>query len=705
MGKFFKYLSACVAMLVVLVILAIVLLMTVVNPNNYKSEISKIAQQQTGRNVTIAGNISWSFFPWLGFKVHDITMANAPGFNKTPFAHVGTADVSVMVTPLLSGKIEVGKIVLANAQINLIKNAQGQNNWADLLKHSQKNSNASKTTATKQVSTTTSDRKLQIAISNIDISNAKVSWQDQQTGQAVTISNLTINSKGFNLGQPFPVTVRLNVNSKKPDLHAELAFSSKVTLNPNNEIYTLKNLVLTNAIRDKKHPTGKFITNLRGNLKVNLKTNTVTFANIELTSGGMRITGNLSGTQIMQTPLLKGNFKVYTFNLKSFLNKAGIKLQTIDPQALSTVSASGNFQASPKFFKLTNLKAMVDNTNITGSLNFNDFTRNALDFNVSMDRINFDRYMPKQQAAKTGSKLPKPSLTKTTLGNPFAAFAKYNVAGNYAIKQFTYGKMQFSNLKGQLTINNGYIKIAPVNMNLYGGSSSANIVINAKAPVAHYQVNEKLANVQIGPLMKSIGKGDKVTGVANFNSQLSFSGNDSKAMISSLNGTINMHTKNGTIKGVDFAHQLARAFSLVQKSQTSERDTSSTKFSNFSADFNIRNGIASTDNLLLDSDALDVTAQGSSNIAKQSLNFRVLATALTPLKISSGNFKFQTQNVKVPFQILGTYNNPKIIPDIAALARVVLQGTLQEQIQQGVTKNLGKNAGEQIQKILDIFKQ
>jgi len=117
-------------MLLVVVVLALPL---VVDPNDFKGQITQQMEKHTGRTLTIDGDLKLSVFPWLGIELAGVTMGNAPGFGKKPFAQVEKAGVRVKLIPLLGKKLEVDTVILHGLNAHLIKAKDGRTNWDDLV--------------------------------------------------------------------------------------------------------------------------------------------------------------------------------------------------------------------------------------------------------------------------------------------------------------------------------------------------------------------------------------------------------------------------------------------------------------------------------------------------------------------------------------------------------------------------------------------
>ena len=131
--RILKILAATLAAVIGLLIVAAVLLVTLFDPNDYKDSITAMAEQRTGRELSINDDIELSLFPWFAIETGGITIGNAEGFGDQPFATVDEVSARVRVWPLLKRQVEIGTVTIDGVVLNLGRNAEGRTNWDDLL--------------------------------------------------------------------------------------------------------------------------------------------------------------------------------------------------------------------------------------------------------------------------------------------------------------------------------------------------------------------------------------------------------------------------------------------------------------------------------------------------------------------------------------------------------------------------------------------
>jgi len=74
LGKIFKFWLGCVVFTVTVVVVGVVYFVTVLDPNDYKSEVERLAAKQ-GITLSINGNLAWQFFPKPGISISNIDYA------------------------------------------------------------------------------------------------------------------------------------------------------------------------------------------------------------------------------------------------------------------------------------------------------------------------------------------------------------------------------------------------------------------------------------------------------------------------------------------------------------------------------------------------------------------------------------------------------------------------------------------------------
>lgn len=708
MSKAIKIIASIIGIIIILLIIGIILLVTLVNPNQFKKPISAYALKHTGRTVAINGDISWSFFPWIGLKVHDVSVDNQPGFEPKIFAKLNTADVSVKFMPLLSGKIEADKIIFQGLQLNLITNQDGSNNWSA---PNQKKP-AAETNAAEIHQKKSSNKNFEISISDFEIINANIHWMNKQKNQKIDLDNFYLNSKNIAADKFFPIQAKFRVTTPITKLDAQFMLSSEIQFSKDFQQFSANNLEISSDITEN-HSGLTIPLHIRTNANIDLKNQTLQLNNLAIESHALKLNATISGKDLNTTPLLSGKFSIAPVNLKAYLASNGIKITTPSQTALQQFQMHATFDASPKFLKLTDVSADLDNSQLNGHFDLSDFGNKVADFDLKLNQINLDHYLPLDVKADQLNKAM--SQQEITMANPTTTDSKYallrqlQLTGNFNIGHLTMSHLNLSNINGHINSANGIVRITPMTMQLYDGSSNTSVYANFTGNTPSFDFRETLEKIQLKPLLTDLSNFQKLSGTASLNTNLNFSGTNKNEMLNSLHGNVKYQIASGELAGIDFMYELQKAVYLAKKltPQTSQ-STDNTNFGSLTGSANIAHGIATTNDTTLQSKQISLDARGSVNLVNSKIDMHVDAKSHIPFTISSGGFNVEGDTLTIPFMVTGTLQSPHVIPDIASLAGQLLQnvvkGKLQQTIQENIPKNIGEKAGATIKNFLNTNK-
>jgi len=125
-----RKLAIALAVIVAVLVLAGGVILHSFDVERQRGILSSRLAAALGRNVKL-GHLGLSLFP-PSLRVGDAEIAEALGFKDAVFSTAKSFQMGVRLVPLLRGRIEVPSIVLEQPVIHLVKNAQGQWNFASL---------------------------------------------------------------------------------------------------------------------------------------------------------------------------------------------------------------------------------------------------------------------------------------------------------------------------------------------------------------------------------------------------------------------------------------------------------------------------------------------------------------------------------------------------------------------------------------------
>lgn len=188
MTRVFRFFFIAAALFVLLLLAIGLYFRFFFDPNDIRDRLGEAVEKQTGRALTIEGDLDLHYFPWVGVSIGRTRLGEDPAFGSGDFVSFESASARVKVLPLLSKQIEVGKLTLDGLNVNLIRNAQGEDNWATLASTEGTAADAAATADAGGTSFSTE------RIGGLDLTNATIVFDDRQAGTTMTLSDLGANT-------------------------------------------------------------------------------------------------------------------------------------------------------------------------------------------------------------------------------------------------------------------------------------------------------------------------------------------------------------------------------------------------------------------------------------------------------------------------------------------------------------------------------
>ena len=126
-----KWVLGIVAAIVVLAIVALAAVPYLVDTPRIQAYIASNATQTLGRPVKFS-SVSVRVLPLPAVQLHDLEVAEDPKFGTAPFLKLKTGRIRLRLLPLLTGRVELGDIVLDKPVVTIVQTADGRLNISTL---------------------------------------------------------------------------------------------------------------------------------------------------------------------------------------------------------------------------------------------------------------------------------------------------------------------------------------------------------------------------------------------------------------------------------------------------------------------------------------------------------------------------------------------------------------------------------------------
>ncbi len=623
MKSFFKWGAIIVGCLAVVIIAALLIIPMFVDVQKYKPVLENKVVEATGRPFSVGNDLKLSLFPWAGVSFSDLQLGNPPGFAEKEFVKVKSFEVRVKLLPLISKEIEVKRFVMNGPQIVLVKNKNGRGNW-EQPKQQQKESTDKKPAPADSPAGLGGLPISALTVGNFSIQNGSALWIDHTTNTRKEVKDISLILKDVSLDRP-----------------VQLKFTAELDKNP---------LSLEGTVGPVGSGMGKGVIPLDLSLKA-------------LKHLAMTLKGNLENPAT--TPGVDLDITVDTFSPRELVAALGqsFPVQTTDPKALSSLDFKAHIKADANQATVSKGVMNLDQSQLSFSATATQFSLPNLKFDLSLDKINLDRYMPPKSDQPSAEKVPAKGQKKKT---DYTPLRRLILDGLLKIGKLTISKANIQDVYLQVKARNGIFNLDPIKLNMYQGNANGKALLNVAQDTPTSSLNLKINNVQAQPLLKDVLEKDILQGSTQADINLSMIGDEPAQIKKTLNGEGFLKFNDGAIVGIDLAamvRNVGSAFGLAGKG--GERPK--TDFTELDFPYVIKNGAVNTPQSSLKSPFIRVIASGTADLVKETLDFRVEPKAVASIK-GQGD-EAQLKGVMVPVVVSGTFASPKFRPDLSAAAK------------------------------------
>ena len=671
MGKTLKITAWTLGVILALLVALVIIAPLVIDPNDYRDEISTAVERQTGRELTIEGELGLSVFPWLGLELGAVQLGNAEGFGPEPFARIEEADVRVKLLPLLRQSVEMDTVVLYGLRLNLARRADGTTNWADLAAGKPAEPAAEAEAADGRAAAA-------LALGGLRVRDARVVWDDRMAGQRYVVENLSLTSGAIQPPEPFPLELAFDFQSAAPEATGRFEVSGEVTADPEAKQYRLDDLAASVQAEGPALPGGAAEAELAAAaLVADLAAQTARLDGLRLSAAGVTVNGRAAARDLQTTPQVSGHLESEVFSPRKVMAELGLEPPEMkDPEALGRARLSLDYQASPAAAELKGLKVELDETTLTGTAAVREFAKPLLRFELKADRLNADRYLPPKQEGTPAT--PAQAAAAGAGQLPLEPLRTLDVQGSLVMEALQVLNLKFQQLRAEVDGRDGRFRVHPLTVNLYDGGYNGDMRFDVRGERPKFDVNERLEGVQVGPLLADLLGKAHVTGTAFVDADLQGTGIEPEVVRKTLSGTAAFEFKNGAVQGINIAQMLRKAQAALGGGSAPEEGPQKTDFTELTGSVRIDQGVVRNDDLSAKSPLLRVDGAGQANLVKETVDYRVKTAVVGSLEGQGGKEMQELKGLTVPIRITGTFSQPKYDVELDEVLKAKAEQAVEE---------------------------
>ena len=579
-----------------------------------RGPINRYVSAELGRRFEITERLSVDLGRTTTVRLDGLEFAN-PDWASEPFLiKAKAAEFDIKLFPLLSGKVDLPRIVMFEPQIGLQIEPDGRRTWA--------------------LSRDTSDTSATPRIGELTVDSGSLKYRASKQGADMTVL--------------FSLDAEKTVSQQAT---AQLPLTFKASGKWNNESFTANGRTgsVLKLSRDVTKPFPIEVSAQTG--KTTLKANG-TVENLQEFSG------------------LNAAFEIQGRNLDELYTLAGVVLPSTPPYKLS-----GQLSKRGHVWSTTQIQGMLGKTDMAGDMSFDTSQKTPLLTGKIRSKIlDFDdlrpviglpvkssgaaprttkiRAAPSQKAASANTQrkmLPTATLDLVKL-KAMNAHVTYSALDIRHIEELPLDKGNV-----HIKLNNGILQLEPLALGVAGGSLAGQITIDVNVVPAVFDTKFDLRAVQLNKLFPTLENTKSSFGKVSGQVGLKGRGNSMAQMLGSASGDVAVLMGTGQLSNILMEYIGLDGGELIKFFLRGDRNV---QLRCAAAAFEVKQGLMSSKVILLDTSDTVINGSGQISLTNETLDM-VLKPEPKDASILS---------LRSPLKIGGTFAAPTAGPDKAALA-------------------------------------
>ncbi len=694
MTRFVRWLIGVLFALTIILYLLLLALPYLRNPNDYKSLITDLVREKTGRELSITGDLQLQVSPRLNVScaLGKVRLANHALLPNSTFAQSEQIKMELSLWPLLfHRRLHIASIMLDGATLNLVRTKEGQNNWEPLV--SSPELIAGETTADDQGLRQLLLNKLLSGVTGldlgkIDLTQVNIHYNDQLTGRLMVMKGLKLKTGLLREKRQFPFEAEFNLSHDNQKAgHPLPVHSGHMVMQGNATLFFAVSRLLIEDLRVKGNLKGQSLPRkglkilVAGNTDIELRPQKMTIKDFSLRHEDLSLQGHgiIEG---FSAPRFSMSLIVPPGSPTALLKQLETTLPILqEGAAVRQISAELEVTATPEKIDIADIKIKADDITITGAVSIKDRVTPAYEARLRINHLNLDPFLApyrrqppdllpqssEQQLLIPADEQPveiSPAVIPSKLLN------KLRLQLDLHADACTAGGAKLSKMQLHLKSQDGILHVDTMTAQLYAGAMKLKGSIDVTGEVPRIELHNTIDKMQLADFFVDTGGRQDLTGTAQIKTDIHSSGVSMEDLRSQLNGTIEFEILNGEIKPLHILQVIRTAADLPKEPTTLSVPAATTGegtgFSHLKGTAIIEDGILYNDDLVAASEIMQVAGAGEIDLARGLLDL-MLKVTLSPALLEDGPGWRELAGIQIPYTIIGPFSEPIEEADLAAV--------------------------------------
>ena len=268
--------------------------------------------------------------------------------------------------------------------------------------------------------------------------------------------------------------------------------------------YRATGLTIAGSMSGGKVPGGEMPFAVGADVALTEQLTKLVIDKLRIAAADIKASGNLNVKQPLGEPTYQGTLAVAQLNPRQLLQLLGQPVpETSDAKTLTALTLKTDLSGGLNKVSLKGLDMTLDDTRLSGSLDLPSFDGKGLRFDLKLDKLNADRYLPPRK----GTQAPATPASAAAAGValPVEMLRALDIKGRLQAGDLTVSGLKLRDVDLGIDAKQGVIAVTPLKANLYDGKYAGNVRLDASGKTARVTLDENVTGVRADQLLADLG--------------------------------------------------------------------------------------------------------------------------------------------------------------------------------------------------------
>ncbi|MEM0654115.1 outer membrane assembly protein AsmA [Klebsiella huaxiensis] len=402
----------------------------------------------------------------------------------------------------------------------------------------------------------------------------------------------------------------------------------------------------------------------------------------------------------------------YPHSLKAEISQLNWQLRGAELPAAG-ISGQGSLQASwfedAKKLSFDKLNLSANGSAITGNASVVLGEQPDWTLNLQASTLNLDSLLTHaspaadngaNQQGQSQTRQLRPVIANSDIQQDYNALRAFNAQMTLTADQLQWRGMNFTQVKSDISNQQGLLTINQLQGNLDGGNLSLPGSLDARSDTPQASFQPKLDNIEISSILKAFNYSLNLTGKLTLSGDFSGEKIDADDFRRKWQGQAQIQMTDTRTEGLNFQQLVQQAVERSTNVQAQENYDNATRLDSVSSALELDNGLVTLRRMQGQSELMALTGQGELNLLKEDCDMRFNVRVLGGWKGESKLID-RLKQTAIPLRIYGNWQTLSYSLQVDQILRKQLQDEARKRLNDWADRNKNSQDGKDVKKLLD----